>query len=123
MKNFAYITLIFALIFGIQINEASANIGTITVDGPSTTLNRGTAKVTYDKERNELLVEMNTAGSVERVTVHVANSSGNIIAKEMLIVDGKGATTKISLDGQRAGVFQVKVSSNSIRLLDKINTK
>src|SRR5690606_40063371 len=119
MKNFAYITLIFALIFGIQTNEASATIGTNTVDGPSTTLNRGTAKVTYDKERNELLVEMNTAGSVERVTVHVANSSGNIIAKEMLIVDGKGASTNISLDGQRAGIFQVKVTSNSISLLDK----
>lgn len=120
MKNLNYIIAMVTLVLGLQF---SSNAHTVleTVDGPTTTLPKGNADAEYVAAEQAIIVNMATAGDRERVYVSVANSRGQVIAREYVIVDGKGAQTQIAMRGVREGTYVVKVKSNTILYSAKLH--
>lgn len=123
MKKLINITMIAALLFGAQSVWASTPTVADNEIGPSTSLPKGEVKFNYNQEQQHLVVTMATAGDRERVTIQLASQRGQIVATEVIIADGRGTRTNIDMRGLPLGMYHLKVTSNTIKFSEKLNTK
>lgn len=121
MKKLINITMIAALLFGAQSVWATTPTVADNEVGPTTALPTGEVKFEYDQEQQHLVVTMATAGDRERVTVELSTTRGQLIAKEVVIVDGRGDRLTIKMPYAEPGNYILEVSSNTINFAKKFS--
>lgn len=123
MKKLSYITLMVALLMGLQFSTYASSISE-TVDGPTlSTAPTGDATAEYVAAEEAIVVDMVTAGDRERVLVTVTNPRGQVVAREYVVANGKGAQTHIEMRGAPEGSYLIEVSSNTIEYTAKMQIR
>lgn len=121
MKKAAFLSLIAAFVFGLNIPQANA--ATVTEEGPSTRIPASGAEIIWYDATGELVISVSKVAKRERIFVDILGKNDKLILSDVFLAEGTNTIYEVNLEGVEAGLYQVYVHSESIDTKSQINVK
>lgn len=119
MKKLAYITMIAALIFGIQTPESVAAAPNTMEEAKE---GKGQARISYHSSSETLIIEMFSGMDKEKVQVMVSVDGINQVKEEFVITRDMNEYI-VDLSGLKDGIYFVKIGARTFDFNDRFRKK
>jgi methionine-rich copper-binding protein CopC len=120
MKKVAFITLIAALVLGV--NTQNANAANLN-EKAAVEANGGQVNAGFNEATQTITLRMNSPEGQERVSVTLTSQSGDVVFQETVLVNQRGTQLQIPLAEFAQGIYFLRVNGNTISYSERYKKK
>lgn len=120
MKLLSYITLIAAFAFGMNNTNA---VAATTIDNAVVEMDGGNVSAAFDEASEIITLRMITDGSTDRVMVVLTGRGGEVVFKEKVAVNNRGAILEIPMADLAEGNYFLRVKGSALNYSGRFKKK